>query len=148
MIQSIELSRGAGEKVYYNITCCKIQDACNQHIEFNYFDVDDKYEQKGYLDQNKLNCSYDDFITDFRLNRNSTSKKIHYKYKCCNMPYPTKTSYLANTTITYGRANKIALISCKYGYGLTKIHLQTRPYSEQIFKFACTKIAKQGKMQY
>ena len=147
MIQSIELSRGADKNVYYNITCCKIQDACNQHIEFNYFDVDDKDGKTIYFDdQKELNCSCDDFITDLRLNRNSTSKKIRYTYKCCNTPYRTNSSYLANTTTSFGRSNKIALISCKHGYGLTKIHLYQRDsLSEKIFKFACT---KQGKIQY
>ena len=157
MIQSIKVSRdNSGKKMRYNFTCCKTPYPCNQHIKVNTY-TDIGGGSAVYLDRQIVQCPHDDFITSFRLTSNITLKEIRYMYKCCNTPGRNKTSYLAETPLNdEGDGNLLFLdrhlISCQYGYGLSKFHLlRNISIQKYQYKFTCTKIltrcVKPGKKQ-
>ena len=157
MIQSIKFSRdNSGKKIHFNFTCCKTPYPCNQRIQVNPY-TDNGRGNADYLDRQIVQCSHEDFITSFPLASNITLKQIRYVYKCCSTPGRNKTSYLAETSFNYDGFGNVTfldrdLISCQYGYGLTKFHLvrniSIRKYQH---KFTCTKIltrcVKPGKKQ-
>ena len=155
MIQSIKFSRdNSGTKIRYNFTCCKTSYPCDQRTEVNPY-TDNGSGSAFFLDRQIVQCSHDDFITSFRLTSNITLGKIRYIYKCCNTPGRNKTSYLAETPLNDDGDGHVwyldrHLISCQYGYGLSKFHL-LRNIEKYQYKFTCTKIltscVKPGKKQ-
>ena len=154
VIQSFNLVRDQSHtKIRYDYTCCKIPCPCHQRIEATPF-TDYKNWRIASLYEQDVQCTNDDFITDFRLIYRASQKQIGYKYKCCNTSDRNKAIYHAKTRSNDNGNGKVYYldrhhISCQNGYGLTKFHLIKNSHTKYQYNFSCTKIlttcAEQGK---
>ena len=145
MILSMGLVRNRSHKNYrYKYKCYTTPYPCYQRFVSNPF----TYDGRGsavYLDRQNVQCSNDDLITYFHLNRNPTHNKVHYTYKCCNIPDRQKKSYDASTPWNLeGRGNAVYLdrhhVHWKLGYGLTKFQLVRNGHGRYRYSIRCTKI--------
>ena len=145
MISSFRLQRDWSHRYYrYVYTCCTTPYRClprTFHTRFTY----DGRGNGVYLDRQNVQCSYQDFITYFHLNRNSYHNKVRYTYICCNVPCGRKRSYYTYTPWNLeGHGNAVYLdrhyVRCVYGYGLSKFHLVRNGRGYYRFSIRCTKI--------
>ena len=143
MISTFRLQGDWSQGYYrYVCTCCTTPYRCfprTFHTRFTY----DGRGNVVYLDRRNVKCSYQDFITYFRLNRNSYHK-VRYTYICCNVPCGRKRSYYTYTPWNLeGHGNAVYLdrhyVRCAYGYGLSKFHLVRNGCGYYRYSIRCTK---------
>ena len=145
MMVSMGLVRDSSHKNYrYKYTCCTTPYPCHQRIVNNPF-TDDGRGNAIYMDRQNVQCSNDNLITFFHLNRNSAHNKVRYTYKCCNIPGRQKKSYDASTPWNdEGGGHAVYLdrhhVHCNSGYGLTKFHLVRNGHGRYQYRIRCTKI--------
>lgn len=145
MMQSLQLMRYLTlRKYHYRYTCCTTPNACYQKTFHNNF----TYDGRGnaiYLNRQNVQCQNDDYITYFRLNRNSAGNKVRYTYKCCHFYGKSKTNYNTATPWNSDEEDNARYLdrhnmSCIHGYGLTKCRLVQLPPSHYRYEFKCTKV--------
>ena len=145
IISSFKLQRDWSHKYHrYVYTCCTTPYRCYPqtfHTRFTY----DGRVNAIYMDRQNFKCPYQDFINYFHLNCSSHRNKVRYTYRCCSVPCRRKRSYYTSTPWNLeGHGNAVYLdrhhVSCRYDYGLSKLHLIRNGRGYYWYKIKCTRI--------
>ena len=136
-----KLQRNGKGKYRYEYRCCDIPgvtcEKSNSETPLN----SDGNGNMVYLDRHSLACSKNNFISQFKLNRNGA--KLQYKYQCCGVSNVQKACYKANTNFNAdGSGNTVYLdrhrVSCKNNYGITEFKLKRNGGKNKIrYEYEC-----------
>ena len=149
-IRSFRLVRsGNGKRYQYVYDCCKTQLSCQPRKVANAF-TDDGRGKMVYLDRQTVQCG-NNFINQFRLNRDRGGTKYRYIYQCCDVK-ARKTCKNLNTPFNDDggeKKNTVYLdrhnVRCPNLYSLTKHRLvRSADRSKVRIDFTCCRILGRG----